>query len=54
MNNVARSRFGTMLHLYIQKGEETMNTLEFQKDLVGTAACMKILAVDTKECGQLT
>ena len=43
-----------MLHLDIQKGKEAVKILEFQKDLGGTAAHMKRLAMDTKGCGQLT
>ena len=54
MNNVACSRLGKMLHLEIQKGKEAMKTSEFQKYTGGTAVCMKILAMATKRCGQLT
>ena len=47
MNNVARLRLGTMLHLDIQKGEEAMKTSKFQIYLGGTTACMKILPIST-------
>ena len=30
-----------------------MKTSKFQKDLGGTTACMKRLAIDNKRCGQL-
>ena len=53
-NNVECSSFGTMLHLYIQKGQGGTKISEFQKDLGGTSACMKILAMTNKGCGQLT
>ena len=43
-----------MLHLEIQKGEEAMKTSEFEKYLGVTDACMKILSINTKGCGQLT
>ena len=43
-----------MLHLDIQNGQEAMKTLEFQKYLGGTSMCMKIIAMDTKGCVQLT
>ena len=51
---MAYSRLGAMLHLEIQKGKEDMKTSKFQKDIGGTAACMKILDIDNKGCGQLT
>ena len=54
INNMVCSRLGTMLHLDIQKGKEAMKTLEFQKDLGGTAACMKKLSITTKWCVQMT
>ena len=54
MKNVACSRFGTMLHLDIQKGKEAMKKLKFQSVLGGTAACMRRLAISTKGCGPLT
>ena len=54
MKNVVCSRLGTILYLDIQKGKEAMKTTKFQKDLGGTTACMKILAISTKGCGQLT
>ena len=54
MNNVTCYMLGTMLHLEIQKGEEATKTLEFHKYLGGTTACMKILLIATKGCGQLT
>ena len=47
-------RLGTMVHLDIQKLKEDMKALEFHKNIVGTAACMKRLMVDTKKCSQLT
>ena len=43
-----------MLYLDIQKGKEAMKMSEFQKYLGGTAALIKILAMATKGCGQLT
>ena len=54
MKNVACSRLGTMLHLDTQKGKEAMKTSKFQNDLGGTAECMNILAIASKECDQLT
>ena len=54
MKNVVCLKLGTLLHLDIQKGEEAMKTLKFQKYLRGTTACTKILALATKGCGQLT
>ena len=54
MKNVARLRLGVMLHLEIQNGKEAMKTSNFQKDLGGTTACMKRLAISNKGCGQLT
>ena len=54
INNVVCYRLGTMLHLKIQKGKEDMKTSKFQQQIKGTAACMKRLMMDTKECGQLT
>ena len=53
MKNVECSRFGTILHLEIQKGKEDMKTSNFQKYIRGTTACMKRLATATKRCGQL-
>ena len=53
MNNVAFYRLGTMFHLKIQKGDEAMKTLEFQKNIGGNAVCMKILSITTKGCFQL-
>ena len=53
MKIVVCSKFGTMLHLEIQKGKEAMKTSNFQKYLRGTNVCMKRLASDTKVCGQL-
>ena len=43
-----------MLHLYIQKGKEAMQSSKFQKYLGGTTAYMKRLDIATKVCGQLT
>ena len=54
MENMECSRLGTMLHLEIQKGKEAMKKSRFQSVLGGTVACMKRLAISTKECGQLT
>ena len=54
MNNVDCYRLGTMLHLEIQQREEAMKTLNFQKYLGWTVACMKRLVMDTKVCDQLT
>ena len=54
MNIVACLRLGKNLHLEIQKGEEAMKTLELQKYVGGTDACMKRLSIATKGCGQLT
>ena len=54
VKNVACSRLGTMLHLYIQKGKEATKTSKFQRILGGTTACMRILYIATKGCGQMT
>ena len=54
MKNVACSMLGTMLHLDIQRSKEAIKTSTFQHFLIGTTACMKRLAIDTKGCGQLT
>ena len=54
MNNVTCSRLGTLLHLEIQKGKDAMKTSEFKKYPLGTATCMKRLAISTERCGQLT
>ena len=54
MKNVACSRLRTMLHLEIQKGKVAMNKSTFQRELGGTSACMKRLAISTKGCGELT
>ena len=54
MKNVTYYRLRNMLHLDIQNGKEDMKTLEYQKEIGGTAACMKILAMATKGNGQLT
>ena len=54
MNNVACSRLGTMLGLYIQKGKQDMKTSNIRKYLRGTSECMKILMMATKGCAQLT
>ena len=43
-----------MLHPEIQRGKEDMKTSNFQKYLGGTTAFIKRLAIDTKDCGQLT
>ena len=53
INNVACSMLGTMLHIEIQRGKDTMKTLEFQKYLGGTDVCMKRLAIATKWCVRL-
>ena len=53
MNNVAYFSLGTMLHLNIQKEKEAMKTSHFQKQIVGTAACMKILMMATEGFGQI-
>ena len=47
------SRLGTMLHIEIQKGKEAMNTSNFKQQIGGTVACIKILMMATKGCGQL-
>ena len=54
MKTLTCSRLGIMLHLEIQNGKKAMKTSNFQKYIRGTTACMKILAIDTKGCGQLT
>ena len=54
MRNEACLRLGTMLHLEIQNWEEAMKTSKFEKELGGTTACMKIIVIDNKGCGQLT
>ena len=53
MKNVMCSRLGTMLHLEIQNGKETMKTSNFQNVMGGTTACMKRQAIATKWRGQL-
>ena len=53
INNVTCSRLGTVLHLEIQRGKDTMKTLESQKYIGGNAACMKRLAIANKGCGRL-
>ena len=53
IKNVAFYRLGTMLYLFIQKGNEVMKSDKFQQHIRGTAACMKRLMIDTKGCGQL-
>ena len=45
---------GTMLQLEIQKRKEATKTSEYQKYIRGNAAFMKILAMATKGCDQLT
>ena len=42
-----------MLYLEVQKGEESMNISEFQKQIGGTVACMNIIVRDKKGFGQL-
>ena len=54
MKNLECSRLGMMLHLEIQKWKEAMDASEFQKDIGGTTACMNILAISNKGCGQRT
>ena len=54
MKNVTCSRLEMMLHLEIQKGKDAMKRSSFQKDIRGTAACMKIPLIANKGCGQLT
>ena len=54
MDNVACSRLGTMLYLYIQKVNEDIKTSTFQLNIGGTASCMKRLIMDTKGGHQLT
>ena len=46
--------WGAMLHLDTQKGNEAMKASNFQYVSGGTTACMKILYIATKGCGQLT
>ena len=46
-------RLVVLLHLDIQKFKEAMETSVFQKNLGGTAACMKRLMMDKKGCVQL-
>ena len=54
MKNVACSRVGSMLHLEIQTGTEAVKTLEFQKYLRGTTACIKRLPIATRGYVQIT
>ena len=54
MKNVVCSRLGKMLQLDNQKGKEATETLNFQKDILGTAACMKRIMMATKGGDQLT
>ena len=37
---------GTMLYIDIQKGKEVMKTSNFQKDIGGTASCIKRLMMN--------
>ena len=41
-----------MLQLNIQKGKEATKTAEFQKDIVGIAACMQIITKAKKGCSK--
>ena len=43
-----------MLHLEIQNWKDAMKASNFQKDIRGTAECMKILLISTTVCVQLT
>ena len=51
--NAACSRLGTMLYLETKKGKEAIETSEFQQDIGGNMACMKILTRGKKCCGKL-
>ena len=52
-NIVACSRLGTMLYLYIQKGNVAMKSEKLQQDIGETAACMKRIMMAKKWCDQL-
>ena len=43
-----------MLYIDIKKGKESMKTLKFQQDIVGTAACMNRITKDNKGFGELS
>ena len=43
-----------MLYIDIKKGKESMKTLKFQQDILGTAACMNRITKDNKGFGELS
>ena len=53
LNNASCSRIGTVLYVDIQVGKEVMKVSDYQQDIGGTAACMKIITKTTEGCGQL-
>ena len=53
IKNMVCTRLGMMLHLDIQNIKEVTKMSKFQKDLGGTAVCMKRLAIATKWCVRL-
>ena len=54
MNNMACLELGTMLHLEMKNGKETMKTSELKIYIRGTTACIKRLSIATKGCVQPT
>ena len=54
IKNMACYKFKIMSYLYIKKGEDYIKTEKFQKNIGGTAACMKILMMSKIGCDQLT
>ena len=47
-SNANFSRLGTILHPETQKGKEAMETSNFQKNIIGNAACMNIITMAKK------
>ena len=43
-----------MLHLEIQKGKDTTEIVQFQKDIGGTVDCTKRIIRVTNGCGKLS
>ena len=48
MNNVDCYTLENMLYLYIQKGQDDINTEKSQQQIGGTAECMKRLMMATR------
>ena len=53
LKNAARSRLGTMLYPDIQNGKEAMKVSDYQQEIGGMYARMKIVMKVTKGCGQM-